>query len=128
NLGTNKNEVLELNGTGGGQITGAGFEGKDISRTVVGEPMFHFYGLESNGIYQTQAEVDEALFQLDNDGDLQTDIQPGDVRFVDRNGDGAITDSDRTIIGNPYPDLTYGLNINASYKNWDFTMFVNGVS
>ncbi len=122
NLGTSQNEVLSLGGLE--EFVGAGFKGGgNISRTVVGEPLFHFYGLVSDGIYQNQAEVD-AVFTA-NPG--QTTVQPGDIRFKDLNGDGDITSEDRAIIGNPYPDFTYGFNLSADYKNIDFNMFITGI-
>ncbi|MGB2761748.1 MAG: TonB-dependent receptor, partial [Maribacter stanieri] len=57
----------------------------------------------------------------------QTTVQPGDIRFKDLNNDGDITSEDRAIIGNPLPDLTYGLNLSADYKNWDVNMFWTGI-
>ncbi|WP_117881659.1 SusC/RagA family TonB-linked outer membrane protein [Aureibaculum luteum] len=122
NLGTSKNEVKSLGQLT--EITGALFEGSDISRISVGESLFYFYGLETDGIYQTQAEVD-AVFTA-NPG--QTTVQPGDIRFVDHSGDGDITSDDRVVIGNPYPDVTYGLNLSGDYKNWDLNLFIAGVA
>ena len=123
NISHSENEVVSL-GDGGENrdIPGGGFEGEDVSRISQGEPLFYFYGLQTDGIYQTQAEVD-AVFTA-NPG--QTVVQPGDVRFVDRNGDGAINADDKTKIGNPYPNAVVGLNISANYKNFDFNMFVTG--
>ncbi|SDW70197.1 TonB-linked outer membrane protein, SusC/RagA family [Lutibacter oricola] len=122
NLGTSKNEVLNLGGRD--DITGSGFKGGgNITRTVVGESLFHFYGLESDGIYQTQEEVDAVFWA--NTG--QKIVQPGDIRFKDLNNDGTINSDDRTIIGNPFPELTYGLNLDAQYKNFDLSVFVTGV-
>ena len=54
--------------------------------------------------------------------------QPGDYKFVDLNGDGQITDADRTVIGNGYPKFTYGMNLTASWKNFDFSMNLYGVA
>ncbi len=122
NLGTSSNEVKSLGTVEA--LNGGSFENGNISRITVGEPLFYFYGLESNGIYQTQAEVD-AVFTADPS---QTTVQPGDIRFIDHNGDGAITSDDRVKIGNPYPDITYGVNLNAGYKGWDLNMFITGVS
>ncbi|MCF6224026.1 MAG: TonB-dependent receptor [Flavobacteriaceae bacterium] len=118
NLGTSQNEVLSLGATS--QLTGGVFRNQAISRTVVGEPMFQFFGLQTDGIFQTQAEVDAAP--------SQSSAEPGDIRFKDNNGDGVINDGDRVFIGNPFPDLTFGLSANASYKNLDFAMFWSGVS
>ncbi len=122
NVGTTKNEVINLAGLD--FIDGSNFKlgGGNISRTVVGESLFHFYGLVSDGIYQNQAEVDAVFFN-----DLgQTTVQPGDIRFKDLNVDGTINSEDREVIGNPFPDVTGGLNLSASYKNFDFNMFITG--
>ncbi|KKN21370.1 hypothetical protein LCGC14_0926040, partial [marine sediment metagenome] len=122
NFSTATNEVKSLGLVE--EITGGGFEGANISRIIVGEPLFYFFGLVSDGIYQSQAEVD-AVFTADPG---QTTVQPGDVRFLDLNNDGTITSDDRTNIGNPFPDVTFGLNLNADYKNFDVNLFVNGVA
>ncbi|WP_233267630.1 SusC/RagA family TonB-linked outer membrane protein [Algibacter sp. L1A34] len=124
NLGTSKNEVLSLGARD--EITGSPYKlgGADVTRTVVGESLFHFYGLVSDGIYQNQEEV-EAVFTANPN---QVIVKPGDIRFKDLNGDGAINSDDRTIIGNPFPDLTYGLNLDAKYKNFDMSLFITGVS
>ena len=122
NLGISSNEVKSLGSTE--SLEGAGFEGNNITRVSVGESLFYFYGLESDGIYQTQAEVD-AVFTADP---TQTTVQPGDIRYIDHNGDGTITADDRVKIGNPYPDVTYGLNLSAGYKNWDLNTFITGVA
>ena len=122
NIGTSTNEVISLGGVE--SLNGGAFEGSNIARITEGEPLFYFFGLQTDGIYQTQAEVD-AVFTADP---AQTTVQPGDIRFVDQNGDGAITADDRVKIGNPYPDFTYGVNLNAGYKGWDLNMFITGVS
>lgn len=124
NLGTSKNEVTSLapgvTSVLGGPSGRAGLE--SFSRLEVGQPLFYFWGYQTNGIYQNQAEVDAAL------GAGQTTVQPGDIRFVDRNGDKVINSEDKTNIGNPYPDFTYGLNLTAAYKKFDFNCFITGVS
>ncbi|MCK8521765.1 TonB-dependent receptor [Aquimarina sp. D1M17] len=97
-------------------IRGGGIGG-NISRVTEGDPLFYFYGLESNGIYSNQAEVDADGF---------AGVQPGDVRYVDQNNDGVINADDRVDIGNPYPDLIAGLSIDANYKNFDFGILVSG--
>ena len=122
NLGTSSNEVKSLGGIS--QIPGANFENENISNTTQGESLFYFYGLEMDGIYQTQAEVD-AVFTADPS---QTTVQPGDIRFIDHNEDGTITSADRVKIGDPYASLTYGLNLSANWKNLDFNLFFNGIS
>ncbi|OIV39979.1 SusC/RagA family TonB-linked outer membrane protein [Flavobacterium johnsoniae] len=123
NLGTSKNEVTGLapgvTSVLGGPAARAGLE--NFSRLEVGQPLFYFYGYQTNGIYQNQAEVD-AVF-----GPGQTTIQPGDIKIVDRDGNKIINSNDKTNIGNPYPDFTYGLNLTAAYKNFDFNCFISGV-
>jgi TonB-linked SusC/RagA family outer membrane protein len=123
NLGTNKNKTLDL-GTNEA-INGGSFENENISRTEVGEPAFQFYGWQFDGIFQNQSEVD------DHAGGTQAsnlNAAPGDFRIVDTNGDNVINADDRTFIGNPFPKLSYGLNLSASYKGFDFEMFFNGLS
>ncbi|CAA9194661.1 TonB-dependent receptor P3 [Flavobacterium bizetiae] len=123
NLGTSKNEVTGLapgvTSVLGGPTARAGLE--NFSRLEVGQPLFYFYGYQTNGIYQNQAEVD-AVF-----GSGQTTIKPGDIKIVDRDGNKIINSNDKTNIGNPYPDFTYGLNLTAAYKNFDFNCFISGV-
>lgn len=120
NLGTTQNTAKSLGGTVT-ELNGGGFEGENITRIVEGESLYHYYGLVMDGIYQTQAEVD-AVFTSP-----QTTVQPGDIRYLDLNGDGNITNADKTIIGDALPDFTYGLNLDATYKNWDFNVFITGV-
>lgn len=123
NLGTSKNKVLDLGGLaffeGGAMKDGKG----NISRTVVGEPLFHFYGLVSDGIYQDQEEVNAVFTANPN----QTVVQPGDVRYKDLHPDGTINSEDRTIIADPYPDFTYGLNLSANYRNFDLNVYITGI-
>jgi TonB-linked SusC/RagA family outer membrane protein len=124
NLGTSENKVLDLGGVAeviGGEPFKAG--GGIISRATVGDPLFYFYGLKTNGIYQNKAEVDAVFFN----NLTQTNVQAGDIRYVDVNGDGDINSNDRVMIGNPYPKFTYGANFNAAYKNFDLNLFITGV-
>ncbi|MDT0645660.1 TonB-dependent receptor [Zunongwangia sp. F260] len=120
NLGTSRNEVLSVGNLT--EIQGGFFENEFLTRIAPGEPLFHFYGLRTDGIYQNQAQVEE-VFTANPD---QTVVQPGDIRFEDINGDGNITAADRTVIGNPYPDLTLGLNLSAQYKAFDISVFIQG--
>lgn len=120
NLGTSRNEVLSIGNLD--QVQGGFFENEFLTRIAPGESLFHFYGLKSDGIYQNQAEIDEVLTANPD----QTVVQPGDVRFVDIDGDGDITAADRTVIGNPYPTLTMGFNLSAQYGNFDISLFVQG--
>ncbi len=97
-----------------------------ISRDENGYPYHFFYGLKTNGLFQSQAEVDA---YVDKDGKkIQPNAVAGDVRFVDRNGDGAITDDDRTMIGNFFPKWTYGFTIDLAWKGIDVNAFFQGVA
>ncbi len=111
-----QNEVISVN-NGVGFIPGGSFGvGQDPpARMEDGKPLGYFYGLETDGIFQTQAEVDAHA--------TQANAAPGDLRFVDQNGDGVIDSDDRTDIGSPIPDATMGLNISLGYKQWDFTAY-----
>lgn len=95
-----------------------------VTRSEEGLPIAYFWGYETDGLFQNQSEV----FQhINSSGDLlQPNAVPGDVRFVDTNRDGVINADDRTFIGNPTPDFTFGFNMGAEYKNFDFSMFIQG--
>jgi len=93
--------------------------GKDEkTRTVEGDVPGYFYGYKTNGLFQNNFEVNSHA--SDNGVLLQPDAQPGDIRFVDVNGDGKLTGDDRTKIGSPWPDFTGGINLSLSYKGFDF--------
>jgi TonB-dependent starch-binding outer membrane protein SusC len=113
-----KNEVLALVPANGNQpLYGFG----QVTRTAVDGPIAAFYVLRTNGIFQTQAEIDASPQK-------GTNVTPGDVRFVDVNGDGKINFDDREVVGTPFPTFEYGINLSASYKNFDLSMFFQGVS
>ena len=97
----------------------------EFYRTQDGYPIGYFYGYETAGIFQDTAEIR----QYANDGQpIQPSAKPGDVRFVDTDGDGKITSNDRTMIGSPLPKYTFGISFNAEYKGFDLSVFVQGVS
>ena len=98
----------------------------ETSRTFEDEPIATFFGWRTDGLYQTQGEIDSDPY-LANDP-RRGNIQPGDVRFVDLNDDGLIDGQDRTILGSPHPDVTYGFNLNAGYRNFDLTLFFVGAA
>ncbi|MFD1095004.1 SusC/RagA family TonB-linked outer membrane protein [Salegentibacter chungangensis] len=113
------NEVTEVNGTDflpGGQF---GVGQPQPSRFEAGFPIGYFYGYKTDGLFQTQAEVDAHPSQEA----LGAQAAPGDIRYVDINGDGVINTEDRTNIGDPIATATMGLNLNFYYKNFDFTAY-----
>jgi len=116
NFTTLKNEVLKVNLSDDPlTVTGFGLGGQEFARMEVGLPIGYFYGYQTAGIFQTQAEVDKHA--------TQTNANPGDLRFVDLNEDGKITPDDRTNLGDPIPELTMGMNFSFDYKNFDFNMY-----
>lgn len=119
---TNKNIVLDIqNEEQRLQGGGGGFGQADIVRAEVGSPLGVFYGIQTDGIFQNEEEVQA---HTNAEGKLiQPNAQPGDFRFVDQNGDGTIDSNDRVMIGNPYPDFTGGLNLSLEFKGIDFNMF-----
>lgn len=122
NFSTIHNEVLYV-GSESGFIEGGAFGlGTGIlpSRMEKGHAIGYFYGYKTNGIYQSQSEID-ALDTASPDGTYHSGAGVGDLRFVDVNGDGQISEDDRTDIGDPIPNFTAGLNIGFSYKNIDFS-------
>lgn len=106
-----------------GQFTSNGLRG---TKTDVGQPVSAFYGYVVDGIYQTDAEATAA-----NDNN---NPQAGDLKFKDIGGpdgsgpDGVIDENDETFLGNPAPNFEYGFNISANYKDFDLSLFFNGVS
>lgn len=120
NITFNRNKVLRLDGrqefrTGSDAAIHNTAQNPILLR--VGSPLGNFFGLVTDGIFQTQAEVD---------GSAQKTAKPGDLRYVDRNGDGTINDNDRDIIGNANPDFFGGLNNTFSFKGFDLNVFVQG--
>ena len=93
----------------------------NAAKTDVGHPLASFFGYVTDGIFQTQEEVEAAAFQ--NSG-----TAPGDIRFKDLNGDGIIDLNDQTYIGNPTPDFSYGITGQLEWKGFDLNIFIQGTS
>lgn len=107
-----KNEILRIDGEQDfffGPIA-TRFGNQVINQ--VGQPIGAFYGLKTDGYFQNASEADSSP---------QDGAAPGRIRFVDVNGDGAISAADRTIIGDPHPDFTGGLDLGVQWRNWDFS-------
>jgi len=116
NLTTIKNKVLSLVQEGYSIISGD----KSQSYTMAGFPIGYFYGYKVEGVYQNQAEIDNSP------KDTLATVTPGDLKFVDVDGNGEITPADRTMIGDPTPDVTYGINFSVGYKNWELGVDMMG--
>ena len=151
NFSTLNNEVLYVGSTEGFLEGGSFMVGENLltSRMEAGMPIGYFYGYKTNGIYQDQEEIDaldkeatilnklrtaERWIRADVDkinpelNDPETakieyhkNAGPGDLKFVDTDGDGRITEKDKTYIGDPIADMTMGLNLGFHYKNIDFS-------
>lgn len=125
NITTVHNEVQDL-GASPPIITG--MQGAQTHRTIAGEPLGHFFGFKTDGIYQTQSEVD---------ADQTVDVfssgrAPGDIRFVDVSGpngvpDGVIDALDRTKLGSSIPSHFYGITLSAEYNGFDLSVLLQGV-
>lgn len=95
-----------------------------VTRAEEGLPIAYFWGYKTDGLFQNQSEIFQHIGSTGQV--LQPNAKPGDVRFVDVNGDGKIDADDRTMIGNPTPDWTLGFNASAEYRNFDFSILLIG--
>lgn len=116
NLTTIKNKVKSLVQEGYSIIAGD----KNQSYTMAGYPIGYFYGYKVAGVYQSQADIDASPKNT-----LAT-VTPGDLKFADVDGNGEITPADRTMIGNPTPDVTYGISLGVNYKGWELGIEMMG--
>lgn len=119
----NNNEVLEIdNAEQRLQGGSGGFGQSGVLYAEPGTSMGVFYGVRTAGIFQTQAEIDN--YKSSTGAKIQPNAQPGDIKFVDFNGDGSISDADRVQIGAPFPDFTGGLNLSAEMYGFDLNLFL----
>ncbi len=133
NVAYNKNEVTRIANTEGiihgpSDVISQGTT--EMYRAEVGYPIGYFWGYKTDGLFQNVAEVNA---YKGPDGELiLPDAVPGDVRFLDISGpdgtpDGKITEDDKTMIGDPHPDWTFGLTFNCNYKGFDLSLQASGV-
>lgn len=124
NLAHNKNEVTQINNKDGyilGPDKVLAENTRPVSRMEVGHPIGYFWAYKTEGVMQNADDV-QAYLDKNCKGNaansLQgSSIQPGDLKFVDVNGDGVINEDDKTEVGNPHPDITMGLSFNVGYKD-----------
>lgn len=111
-----------ISGDAGFQTMGA------ITRTQVGHPYNAFFGYKAAGIFQNWAEID--AYRDKNGALIQPNAKPGDVRWLDLNGDGKITSDnlDRTFLGSSFPKFTFGFSLNLEYKGFDMMVFLQGTA
>ena len=143
-ISLNRNKLVALAGTASAAIVGYGQWNDVVSVSNVGESLYSFYGYVTDGIYQSIDEVMAGPVMesmknatVDENGVWHPSQNPadynqynttwvGDIRFKDLNGDGKITEADRTNIGSPMPKFTFGWTNTFTYKNWDLSIFLNG--
>ncbi|HHP7240644.1 MAG TPA: SusC/RagA family TonB-linked outer membrane protein [Cyclobacteriaceae bacterium] len=113
----------EVRGLGGAEFLNAG-SAEFRQRSIVGQPFEAFFGYEINGVFQNQADIDNSGYTQEFIESAQ--LEPGDLFFTDRNGDGEINDEDRTVIGSYIPDVTYGVNLGVTWKNLEFSALLQG--
>lgn len=113
NLSHVTNNIIDVNGREDW------VDGWTINRA--GSPIGAYYGYVAEGLYKSQEEIDAIPVKIGTP-------HIGDIKYADVNEDGEITDADRTIIGNPFPKFSYGLNLSAAYKGFDLNLFFQGVS
>lgn len=119
-----KNELINLGNADGFEMYDNVHQIGNVSRAENGMPYPYFYGYKTNGIFQNKEQID--AYVNDKGQKLQPNAVPGDVIFVDFDKNGEINDKDKTMIGKGTPDWTFGLNLNASWKNIDFSMLLSG--
>jgi len=143
NFSLNRNKVLDLGG--GSTILSRGAERSYLTHiTTTGQPIGMFYGFKVAGMVQESdldnIAADDAIYnpatQSFPDGyeikgpprslSSSTPLHAGDLYFEDINGDGIVNDEDKTVIGSPYADFTYGMSVTGNYKNFDFAVSMNG--
>lgn len=122
-----RNEVTDI-GAGVSFLNGESFQAStyNITRTMVGQAFNSFYGFQTMGIFQNDAEVNA---YTNAEGNLiQPNARPGDFRWADIDGNGLIDANDRTFIGDPTPSWSYGFTVNLDWKNFDALIFGQGVA
>lgn len=118
NLSDNLNEVVDVKGT-------ENIDGGDRATIIKeGYPIGSYYGYRANGFFQSQEDIEKGpkpSFVANGN------VSPGDIRYVDRDGNNIIDQNDRFVLGNPFPRYTFGVNYNVTWKGFDFSLFIQGV-
>lgn len=122
-----RNKVIEL-GTGTQQIFGGQptHHGASSTLTEAGGEVTGFYLIKAEGIFQSQDEIN--AYKDKNGNLIQPYARPGDIKFLDANGDGIISSADRVHMGSPFPKFEYGIGFNLSAYHFDLNVYMQGVS
>jgi hypothetical protein len=121
NFTTIKNEVEDV----GNQGEGINYIQSGNTRTQVGRSLGEWFLLETNGLFQSQEEVNNYVNAAGVR--IQPNAKPGDVKYIDQNGDGTINNDDRAFVGSPWPTLQTGAQFNASYRQFSLNIQLVGV-
>ena len=126
NFSYNQNEVKSLNDTVPMTSGSIGLN-YNLALIQAGHPVNEFYGFITDGVFQTQTEVDNHAVQVPG-SDPYNRTSAGDIRFKDLNNDGVINDLDRAFTGNPNPTFIFAMNNSFTYKGFDLSLFIQGVA
>lgn len=122
NFAANRNKLLKL---GGEPFQYSYGERNEIYAAIVGQPSIQFFGYRATGVWNSQAEIDEAV----NGGStsvIQNYFQAGGLKLMDLNGDNAIDENDRMVLGSPFPDFTWGITNSVKYRGFDLSVLLQG--
>lgn len=127
----NKNKLMALNGTASSAIMGYAQWGTTlVSLSDIGTPLYSFYGYVTDGIYQDLKDLQTSpkpqKYPSDGNFNGSNTVYVGDIKYKDLDGDGVITENDRTNIGSPMPKVTFGWNNTFRFKGFDLNIFING--
>lgn len=133
NIAFNRNKILALTENQENILTNLAWDANYVNTPLytgkIGEPIAQFYGYKWDGVYQysdfdkSTAGVYTLKADVPTNGNTRGSIQPGDIKYVDINGDGVVNADDRTVIGKPYPLYTGGLSNTFKYKGFDLNVF-----
>lgn len=130
NVTYNQNKVLSINNKDGfinGVSDIVSPNTSYLYRAEVGYPIGYFRGYKTGGIFQNQAEIDNYVY-AETSEKIMPGAKPGDIKFLDLNDNGKIEEGDKTMIGDPHPDVTYGVSLNFGYKGFDLAVTGYGVA
>ncbi len=131
----NRNKLNALSGTANANLVGYGQWSDVVSVSEIGKPLYNFYGYVVDGVYRDLEDIQNSprhdKYPKDGNFNKSNTVWVGDIKYKDISGpegkpDGVIDEHDRTVIGNPMPDFTFGWTNTFRYKNFDLSVFING--